>query len=385
MNSLYLALAMLHFAEGLIAVFVPIYFWGLGFPLWKILFFYFLRSFYFVIFTPALLPLLKKISDKMMMFLSIPFLIIYYYGLGLVGSFGFVFYLLPALNALDMFFFNIGYHLSFAVSADDGYVGREVGTRYMFATLTKFSAPFMGGILITFFGFENTFLVGAAILFLAVIPLLFFPHRNVSPHLDIRAIFKYLKNKTLMPFNISGIGFAAEKMVDIIVWPIFIFLAVGSIANFGGVISASLLASAIITYLVGYLSDVGKRRRTLAVSAYLYSLVWFMRPFFQGAFFIVGSHVLGQSIRSSLLVSWGSQYYKIARSIDRLSLFILSREFLYNLSRAIFIPFLMLLSYILPTAVFFKVSFVIAGITALLFLFANKVHTRDLKDGFLAR
>ena len=43
MGTLYLTLAILAFAEGLIGVFVPIYFWNLGFPLWKILLFYFLH------------------------------------------------------------------------------------------------------------------------------------------------------------------------------------------------------------------------------------------------------------------------------------------------------------------------------------------------------
>jgi len=94
-TSLHFTLALLYFAEGLISVFVPIYFWKLGIPLWKILFFYFLNSLYFLILLFLFIPVLKKLSDKMLMFLSLPFLILYYFGLGALENFPSLFYLLP--------------------------------------------------------------------------------------------------------------------------------------------------------------------------------------------------------------------------------------------------------------------------------------------------
>jgi len=166
--SLYLTIALIQFGEGLLSIFVPIYLWGLEFSFTKILFFYFLRSFYFIILMLALMPMMKRLSDKLMMFLSIPFIILFFLGLSFIETLPILFFILPALQAVGALLFNVGYQLDFSASADDKYIGREVGTRYMFGSLVKFSAPFIGGVLISFFGFQNTFFVGSVILFISI-------------------------------------------------------------------------------------------------------------------------------------------------------------------------------------------------------------------------
>ncbi|MCP6720302.1 MAG: hypothetical protein KJI72_03240 [Patescibacteria group bacterium] len=380
LNSLYVTIGLIYFAEGLISVFIPIYFWQIGFPFWRILFFYLLKSLFFVAVTFSLLPVMRKLSDKMMMFLSIPFIILYFFGLGFITDIPFLFYILPLVHAFSMLFFNVGYHMDFSSSVDDDHVGQEVGTRYMVGALTQFSSPFIGGVIIGFLGFQYVFLIGSGILLLAVLPLFFFPRRNLSPDLHISSILTFLKSKSLRSFNLSGFGYATEIMVGQIVWPIFIFLSVGSIQNFGGVISIGLLASVMAIYFAGFMSDVGRRRKILSWTTGLLSLVWVIRPLLTGVGAIVGSHVGGNVVSSALMVSWSSQYYKIARAVSNKSLFILSREILYHVSRILFLPLLIILSLIFSTGGFFKVSFLVAAVLALFFLFANKQHMKVLKD-----
>lgn len=377
-TSLYVTLGLLSFAEGLISIFVPIYFWELGYPLWQILFFYFIQSLYFIVCTFLFLGVIRNLSDKMMMFLGIPFAILYYFGLTLIGETPILFYFLPLGAALHMLLFNVGYHISFSGTVDDGYVGREVGTRYMLGSLVQFSAPFIGGVLIASLGFQYTFIVAIAVLLLSVLPLFFFQRRIMPPEVNVSTALGFLTNKTLRPFNLSGAGYAAEVMVGRIIWPLFIFLTIGSIQDFGGVISAGLLFGAVITFLTGFLSDAGKRRRMLAWASGLYSAVWALRPFFAGAVMVVGSHIAGQIVNASLMVSWSSQYYKIARSISEPTLFILSREMLYHISRILFLPVLMALAFFMPEMRFYQASFIIAAGLTLFFLFANKQHSRNI-------
>lgn len=374
-TSLYFTLALIHFGEGLISIFVPIYFWQLNYPLWKIIFFYFLQASYFVALTLCFLPLIKKLSDKMMIFLSIPFTILYFSGLGLVDNQPSFFYILPALLAIGMMLFNVGYHLKFSGAVDGDHIGKEVGLRYMFASLTQLASPFVGGVIISIFGFQNTFLVGSAILILAVIPLFFFPERNLSSNLHLENLKEFILNKTLWPFTLSGFGFATEKMVEIIVWPIAMFLAIGSIQNFGGLVSIGLLAGATITYLVGLLSDTGQRRQVLKGSTALLSLIWLARIFLARPFAIAASHIADNIARSAVMTTWSSQYYKITRAVADPSLFILSREILYNASRILFLPVLMMFAYLMSRNDFFTTSFILAALLALFYIFANKFHT----------
>ena len=379
-DALYLTLALVAFANSLISIFVPIYLWELGFPMWQILGFFVLLSAYFMIFTVIFLPLFRNVSDKMMMFLSIPSLIIYYLFLSQIANYPIIYFIVPAFVALSMLLFNTGYHLGFTVAVDDGRVGREVGMRFVIEQVSQFSGPFVGGFLITVFGFGTTFLIGSLILLLSVVPMFFFPKRMFSRKLSFKRLSKYLTDKELLPFTISGIGYSVERIIDGTVWAIFLFLALGNVEALGSVVSVGLLLGAVITLLVGYLADSGKRRKALSWSAVLLAAIWFIRPFLFLPVGIIGSHVLGKTANSALLVSWSIQYYKMARAVKHTSLFILSREFLYHVSRFVVLSVLALLAFVLPLKTFFVVAFLMAGVLSLMFLFANKEkRVKDLK------
>ena len=379
-GALYMTLGLLSFAEGLIGVFVPVYFWQLGFSIPKILFFYFLNSFYFVAFTFLLLPVLRRLSDKMMMFLSIPFLIFYFLGLNFIAENELLFFVLPFLLAINMLLFNVGYHASFSGSADDEHIGLEVGLRHMVGSLAQFSAPFFGGLFIAFVGFQNTFAAGGIILFLAVLPLFFFQRRRLSPFLGGKPLIRFLTDRHLLPFNLSGFGYANEVMVGRIIWPLFVFLAVGSIENFGAVLSAGLLAGAVVTYLAGFLADTGRRRRTLGWATAVFAAIWVSRSFIARAGVVVGTHVAGNIANAALMVAWSSQYYRLAHASPDAGLFILSREVLYHGSRIFFLPILIVLARVFPQNIFFQASFAIAAVLTLFFFFANRMHRSNFKE-----
>ncbi len=377
-NALYGTLALTTFADGLINVFVPIFLWKLGFALWQILFFYLLHSIFFVILAFLVLPLLGKMSDKMMMFLSAPLLIIYFLGLNYVDTMPWLFYLIPFMLALNTLLFNIGYNLDFSQSLDDKKIGREIGARNTISVLVNFSAPFFGGLLIVLFGFPITFFIASFILFAAVLPLFFFPHRHLAGNLKRGQIIKFLTGCGIQNFNISGIGYSTGLIIGGLLWPLFIFFAVRNVESLGGVISIGLFASVITTYFVGFLSDAGDRRKALAVATILFSAVWIVRMFITSPGAIVLSNVAGNIVAAALMVAWSSQFYKIARAVRHPSLFILSQEILYFLVRIVFLSLLMLFAYMFTTQTFFLISFGLAALLQLLFLFANKFHLKDL-------
>lgn len=374
-GALYITLGILSFAEGLIGVFVPIFFWNLGFPIWKILLFYFLHSALFLVFAFSLLPLIKKMSDKMMMFLSIPFLVLYFLGLGTMKSVPMLFFALPVASALHGLLFNVGYHIDFSSVANRLKLGKEVGTRYILASLLALAAPFFGGILITAAGFQTTFFIVSAILLVSVFPLFFFPNRNKSTKLGVRSIMPFFKEKELQPFTVSGIGYATEVIVRSAIWPLFVFIAIGDFKEFGTIISLGLIVTAIVTYLVGYLADYGKRRNVITWSSIGNALVWLIRPFVGLPPMIVGIHIGGNVVTSGLMVAWTSQYYKITKTVSDATAFIISREILYNAARVIFIPVLMAIAYFASTNVFFALSFVAAAFASMLFIAANETHS----------
>lgn len=377
-GALYLSLSIITFADGLISIFVPIYFWSLGFSITRILLFYLLHSIFYVIASFALLNIVRRVSDKMMIFLSIPFLILYFIGLSMMHTSAFIFYLIPIASSLHAFFFTIGYNINFSSVAEREDIGKAVGVRYVFISIMQLAAPLFGGLLIRFSGFQNTFLIGSVVLLISVFPLFFFPNRNKSLRLTARSLVPFFKDPELQPFNISGIGYATEVIISKTIWPLFIFIAIGNIGEFGGIISLGLIVTAMITYLVGFLSDYGKRRDVITVATTGNALLWLIRPFITQTPLLVGIHVGGNAVYSGLSVAWNSQFYKITKTVSDATAFIISREVLYNIARVVFIPILMVLAWALPRQLFFQVSFVIAAFATLLYLEANKTHAHLL-------
>lgn len=372
-NSLYLTLGLLYFGERLISVFVPIYFWEVGFPLWRIILFYFLISLYFLAVSLLAIPFMRKMSDKSMMLASIPSLAAYLWGLRFVTENAAFFYILPFMLAAHLVFFNVGYHLSFTGASDGNHIGRQIGSRDIVATLTSFSAPFIGGTLIILWGFNSTFAAGVAIAFLAILPLFFYAQRRVTAPLTYTALYDFFKNRDLLPFTFSGAGYAAEKTTSDVAWPLFIFLAAGSIQNVGGIISLGLLADIIIYYIAGFMSDQGRRKNIITWMSGFLSILWLVRPFLKNQIPIAANHIAGNAVKAGLYTAWGSQYYTIARSFSDPAVFIVSREILYHLARVFFLPILLIFSRMFSLSNFFLVSFLVTAAISLLFLAANRM------------
>ena len=381
-DALHFTLGIIEFATGLAGIFVPIYLWGLGEPLWRILFFYLLLSLFFVLGALVFMPVIRRLDDKLLMLASIPFISIYFFGLKFLPQNPLLFYVLPFFSALSSLFFNTGYHIDFSGAADEGALGREIGARYLITSFVRFSAPFLGGFIIATSGFSKVFTLSTGLLLLSILPLFFFKRHPVSPDISIRSVWFYLKHKELAPFTVSGAGHAMEVMIGAIVWPIFMFVVLGNIEKLGGIISAGLLAGSIITFIVGFISDAGRRRKVITWSSLMLVAVWFLRIFSTTPLRVALNQIANYSLSSSLVVAWSSQYYKLARTLPSACSFILSRELLYNIARVPFLAALMFFSIHLEHNTFFYTSFILAGLISFLYLAANLTHTTVVKEYF---
>jgi len=370
-DALYVAVALISVAEGVISVFVPVYLFQMGMPLWKILLFFFLRTSYYVPLLAFSIPLLRRMSDKFIIFLSIPCMIGYFVGLGALASHSWLFYALPALGALSMMFFYVGYHLDFSSSADSKHMGEEIGMSMAIIKIAYFVSPFLGGVLITTFGFGKAFLISSFVLLLAVIPLLFFPKKKVSPRLKLKQVMRSVGKRRLRKFNLSLYGYAAEGAITIVLWPLFLFLAMENYEEFGAFMSAGLLAGAIATFIAGKIADRGDGKRMIDMSSAGSALVWAGRAFIRGTSALIGSHIVGFIFRSAMISTWTREYYRHLKEERHPDAVILGVEILFHAARAMFIPVLIALAFALPAELFFPVVFAIASALTLLFLWSD--------------
>lgn len=370
-DSLYITLALLGFASGLVSVFVPVYLLNIDYEIWEIILFYCLKSAFHVVLLFMLVPLLRHMSDKVMMVVGILFLALYLFGLSYMAEIPALFYLLPIAHPFYMIFFWFGYHVDFAAASDDEHVGEEVGTSLMLTTLAKFAAPVIGGFIIGFFGFGSGFIASVIIILLSLIPLLRLPSRTADPKLSMRKIISssFSDNRS---YRLSSLGYANEKMVEIIIWPLFIFLVVGSIEQLGGIISFGLLVGGLTTYIAGRYFDGGKGGSIVFFGSFGIAGIWFLRVMILQPIMVVFTQVFYFIVHSAMLSAWTGQYYQLAEKAESLSTFIVSQEFIYNASRVVVLGLFSFVAYLLPTDAFFIFAFISAGLLSFLYLFASK-------------
>lgn len=367
LNAIYLTLSLSYLGAGLVSVFVPIYLWILGYELWLIFLFLLLESLWFVCGTFIILPFFRGISDRKLFLLSIPLLALFFIGLHFLQTYPFLFFILPALQGIDRLFFDTAYHLDFTHAVDKKYIGRELGTQFIVLNIFTFGTPFIGGVIAASFGFSILFTVSVVILILAFLPLFLFPANHISTEINRKLLLRYVFNLKTLPHTLSNIGYALESIISRYIWPLYIFIFLGSLKILGAIISLGLLFGGIIQYISGFFSDSGKRSEIIKIFVPLYSLIWVIRAFVSNVIPFTVAHIGGDMMLKSFGVAWDTYNYDLAKETPHPAIFMLSRILTYHMARIIFWPILIVLSYLLPLKIFFISSFIIAAILSLLY------------------
>lgn len=369
LNRFYLAVAIMTFADGLISIFVPIYLFQLNYPIYSIIFFYFLVSFSFVVFSYPGAKIVSKIGIKHSILWSAPFLILYYLGLMVIDNYDWLFFVLPPLLSWRMILYNYGYHLNYIVHSDRKKRGREVSFLAAVAVAVNVLAPLVGGFIAFYAGFSILYVIGSIILIVGVFPLfltkdgyeeLKFTRKNLW-----KAIFSSKEKGALISFS----GYAIESVIGRTIWPIFLITILATVSKTGLIVTLSMITSLLVFYFIGKITDKYNKIKLVKWGTLLYFWAWVGRIFANSTLkiFIVDSY---KNIAEKILhIPWSAKSYDLAvkRGYFR---FLVGREIIFNLSRIIIMPFLILLFYI--NIYPFIISFVIAALFSIGYLFLDE-------------
>lgn len=369
LNHFYWAVAIMTFADSLINIFVPIYLYQLNYPIYTIIFFYFLVSLSFVIFSYPGAKIVSKIGVKHAILYSSPFLIIYYLGLRVIGDYSWLFFVLPLLLSWRMVLYNYGYHLNYIVHSDRKKRGREVSFLSALAVVVHVLAPLIGGFIAFYAGFSVLYIVGSVLLVAGTFPL--FLSRDGYEKLKFtrkdlwKAIFSKKETGALISFS----GYAIESVIGRTIWPIFLIIILVTVSKTGIIITLSMIISLLVFYFVGKITDNYNKIKLLKFGTLLYFFAWVGRVFADSTLkiFVVDSY---KNIAEKVLhIPWSAKSYDLAvrRGYFR---FLVGREIIFNLSRIIIMPFLILVFYI--NIYPFVISFVVAALFSIGYIFLDK-------------
>ncbi len=288
--ELYASTIIRNFAISLISIFVPVYFYTLGYSLQWIVFYYAI-SFTVVFFT---VPLGAKLSARFgfehCMLYSIPVLIVYYLILYFIPSFPFCFFIAAFLLAFYKIIFWPAYHTDFAHYGNKFSRAKEISTLNSLIYLVTVAGPIIGGIILTIFGFKVLFIIVCLILFTSIIPL--FTTREIfkPKKFGYFDAFKRFFNPRFYRARLALMG-NAESIVDTACWPIFMFIVLTNYTSLGLITSGSTVASFFFILFIGKWADKKDRKRMIKISTIIFSLTWLLRFFLKSGigFFVAKS------------------------------------------------------------------------------------------------
>jgi len=367
LKEFYVAMTILNFALAAAMLFEPVYLYTLGFPLWKIMFFYFgVYALYF--FTmPLGGKLAKRWGFSHGMVIGSLMLILYLILLIAIPSHPVFFYLSIIALAFQKTFFWPAYHADFAFFSQRGERGRDIGILTIFDSVAFILGPLIGGVIITFFGFPVLFTVMCVVILLSVIPLLLSREEFVPSSFHYHEAFLSLIAKENRQYLIGYLGFG-EELIVLTIWPIFIYVAVQNFAETGGIVALSSLITALITLIAGRMTDLKDRKNVLQIGTILYAFGWILRFFARGGMGIFFVDFFSRTSKNILAVPLLSGLYDYAttHSLVRTVIFF---EMSLVVGKLLAAGILMIVFFFFPTR--WDFAFFLGGIFTTLYFVLN--------------
>ena len=173
------------------------------------------------------------------------------------------------------FFFN-AYHLLFANMAMRKHLGEDLGAIHFLLQITAVIAPALAGIVIVAWGYEVLFLWGLVGVMVGMILVLQMDSTKGGSRPNLSEFLDWMRGRVFME---KAVSFAGRYMHDaaIALWPLYVFLLLGSADKVGFLYSLSLFMALLVTFVTGLYIDHRKSNRPFFISGGILSLIWLLR------------------------------------------------------------------------------------------------------------
>ncbi|MEK7631250.1 MAG: MFS transporter [Patescibacteria group bacterium] len=300
LGALYIFVALQEFALAMMILFEPVFLYRQGYSVSRIAFFYVTVYLLYIVLIPFGGKFVGRFGPPRAIALSTLFLVGYYVTLMLTPNLPFMMWVAPIFFALQKTFYWPGFHTDFIRASKSGERGREFSGLYALSSIMYIIGPVIGGLVITSFGYTTLFTIGAVVIFIASLPLLFTPVPPIRETQSYRELFKLPWSHWHRRTTLSYFGFG-ESLLHVYIWPIYLSISFVTIERLGGLMTLATLFTAFVTLIIGKYFDRGKWRFTLRAGAGLALLTWLTRPWIHTVPAVFSSAVAGQLSQN---ISW---------------------------------------------------------------------------------
>jgi MFS family permease len=168
--------------------------------------------------------------------------------------------------------YSIAHHSYIALNIDDSSAGKEVAVLSTAAIFAGILTPFMGGLLISLFGFQHVFTVGSALLLASVIPLFFSAEVSIVNQVRLFGLDRFREFwKSCRPIALSTVGNGFNGSSAPLWDSLYMFKLLGGIQLLGALSSVVSAIQICVSYFGGSRSDAHKSVFTVGINGSIFA------------------------------------------------------------------------------------------------------------------
>lgn len=298
-------------ATGLMGIFLPIYLLTEGnLNIIEIVILYGSASFAYVLLIPHMKHVINSLHIQASLIWAVIFFALYLATLayGVPYDVSLVVLAFIFLTGFRFLYFT-PYISEFSAQTEGGQTSRQVGMVMIAKSITSVIAPFIAGMIITYFSYNVLYGIAVFFMLLSIAPLTSLGqekhiHFSWSPKKVVRTYRQYFRTKAAIAY----IGLGAETFIILFIWPLVLYMILDGNILLVGIIATAISLIMIILQAIGAkLFDTKlSRRKSAYVLTPLSSFGWIAKIFITstGGVLLVGVYhditraFLGGSISS---------------------------------------------------------------------------------------
>ncbi len=273
-----------------------------------------------------------------------------------------IWFLVPAviLDAVNAQLFWPGYYSLLSKNALKRNMGKDVGFLLTVIHILSVVSPAISGFIAYVVGIEVLFLIGLVLTLASTVFAIYMDSDVVENSVSYAEFFKWLREPR---FRKLAASFSGKYIYDvsIYIWPLYIFLILGSIDKVGYLYTVSLFLAMTFTYFVGSYADAHKSKNPFYLSGAMLSIVTVLRTQVVTPLSIAFVDLFDKLLANIYNVYFDTMFMRRSKG-SAVDSFFIYREMMVNLATVLFWFF---------TAIFFiffsgwKSIYVLAGVGVL--------------------
>jgi MFS family permease len=272
LKELYIFSFFFSLAQALIVIFEPVFFYQQGFSLAMILIYYAVHYTLYTVLLPWGGKFVARFGLEHSLALSTPIFVAYFLVLALLPFSPLLcFWVAALLLTVHKIFYWPAYYTTFARFGESGNRGTELSWIHLFLHGVGIVGPLLGGLVVTWYGFSVLFVITAGVVLLSSVALLRTREVYRVTQFAYSAPWRIIFEPRQRRISLATLGMG-ENLIQLVLWPIFMFIVLGTAAELGLVAALTGVAMTIFGFVAGELSDRWSPRRVLRIVLPFFSL-----------------------------------------------------------------------------------------------------------------